>query len=75
MQDVAIPPDTPELWKSEVAFLRDVLISRVIEIVNKIHTLQTAHDIDDPIVQEIYNDLGFIAGLLQDDYGFDGTVQ
>jgi hypothetical protein len=75
MRDIEIQPDTPELWKAEVDFLRDALVSRVIQLIDKVNTIHATYEIEDPIIEEIYQDLGFIAGLLQDDYGFDGTVQ
>jgi len=73
MDDYEIPPDTPGLWKAEVAFLKGALYERCISLIYKVQDLHQDYEIPDEIVSDVYKELGFIAGLLEDNYGFDGT--
>lgn len=74
VEEHEIPPNTPDLWKNEVDFLRKVMFARCVSLTEKIQALGIDYEIPEPIIASLYNDIGFIAGLLQNDYGFDGTV-
>lgn len=69
-----VPASTSKTWQYEVSFLKGTLYDTAVRIIHKLADLRVDYEIDDEDLEEIYKDLGWIAGLLPDDYGFDGRI-
>jgi len=72
--DIEISPNTHDFWKAEVEYLKQVMYSRCLVLTEKLADIAIDYEIPDSVIQSVFVDIGFIAGLLEKDYGFDGTV-